>query len=242
MSGRSRAVLLDLEYTHDCWCIDCTRHLEGSAISMVEGGFSYKDSTTGLFSLTGAEPKRFARQLKRHPWVRDVTLLEASPSGALATIRFKRNSLVAESVAQAGCVPLEPSMTKAQTDHLTVLVPKESQLAELTSMLKERTEGLRVKARTYLDAGKNPLQAANAGDFLKLSALSAGMPAKQRAAFLLACDRGYYDHPKRVTLEELAAEAGVHKATLAEHLQKVEARLMPFFAKSVRHLAPTRLF
>lgn len=49
---------------------------------------------------------------------------------------------------------------------------------------------------------------------------------RQREAFEFAHDRGYYEWPRDVSGQELAAEWGVSKATFLEHLRKAEAKLL----------------
>ncbi len=49
---------------------------------------------------------------------------------------------------------------------------------------------------------------------------------RQREAFSLARDRGYYDYPRATTTRTLAAEMGISKTTFLEHLRKAEAKLL----------------
>jgi predicted DNA binding protein len=49
---------------------------------------------------------------------------------------------------------------------------------------------------------------------------------RQREAFELARDRGYYEWPRNVSGTELAAEWNVTKATFLEHLRKAEGKLL----------------
>lgn len=52
------------------------------------------------------------------------------------------------------------------------------------------------------------------------------LTARQREVFLLARSRGYYEYPRETTARELAAELGISKTTLLEHLRKAEAKLL----------------
>lgn len=53
-----------------------------------------------------------------------------------------------------------------------------------------------------------------------------GLTARQREAFTLARERGYYQWPRETSASELAAELDVSKATFLEHLRKAEAELL----------------
>jgi predicted DNA binding protein len=49
---------------------------------------------------------------------------------------------------------------------------------------------------------------------------------RQREAFRLAREAGYYAYPRETTTRALAAEMGVSKATFTEHLRRAEGRLL----------------
>ncbi len=56
---------------------------------------------------------------------------------------------------------------------------------------------------------------------------------KQRSALELAIREGYYDYPRRVTLEDLALMMNVSYSTFQAHLRKAEKKLLPFFFKGL---------
>ena len=53
---------------------------------------------------------------------------------------------------------------------------------------------------------------------------------KQRDALAAAVREGYYEYPRRVSLEELAKRVGVPRTTLQSHLRKAERALVPAVA------------
>jgi predicted DNA binding protein len=56
---------------------------------------------------------------------------------------------------------------------------------------------------------------------------------KQREALAAAVREGYYDYPRRVSLEQLAKRLGVPRTTLQSHLRKAERALVPAVASDV---------
>ncbi len=56
--------------------------------------------------------------------------------------------------------------------------------------------------------------------------LSPNLSPGQRDAFELAKKEGYYEFPKRITLDTLAAIAGVAKSTFREHLKRAERKIL----------------
>lgn len=49
---------------------------------------------------------------------------------------------------------------------------------------------------------------------------------RQQEILLLAKKNGYYEEPRTATLEDLSRQAGVSKATVAEHLRKAENQII----------------
>lgn len=51
---------------------------------------------------------------------------------------------------------------------------------------------------------------------------------RQREILRLAIKHGYYEIPRRITLEELAREVGISKSSLAEILRRIERKLLTY--------------
>ncbi len=58
-----------------------------------------------------------------------------------------------------------------------------------------------------------------------------GLTDKQRVAISLAVSEGYYESPRKVTLEKLAKKIGKSVSTFQFHLARAEAKLIPFVVK-----------
>ncbi|OYR85706.1 bacterio-opsin activator, partial [Halorubrum sp. E3] len=56
------------------------------------------------------------------------------------------------------------------------------------------------------------------------------VPAEQRETLLLAVERGYFETPRGVTLDELAAELGEPRSTVSYRLRRATAELAKRFA------------
>ena len=63
-------------------------------------------------------------------------------------------------------------------------------------------------------------------DFFLVS-VAPKITVKQRKALELAVHGGYYDYPRKITLEDLAKQMGVSYATYQAHLRKAEQKLLP---------------
>ncbi len=65
------------------------------------------------------------------------------------------------------------------------------------------------------------------------------LPVEQRAALEAAVDRGYYETPRAIELDELADELDVPRSTLSYRLRRAEAALATGFVGHERHPEPT---
>ncbi len=54
----------------------------------------------------------------------------------------------------------------------------------------------------------------------------ADLTDRQREVLRLAVEAGYYEEPRRVTYEDIAAKLGCSPGTVGQHLRRIEARLM----------------
>ena len=59
-----------------------------------------------------------------------------------------------------------------------------------------------------------------------LSSAFSNLSKKQANAVKKAVALGYYDFPRKISLEELAKKEGVNESTFREHLRKAEGRIM----------------
>jgi predicted DNA binding protein len=66
------------------------------------------------------------------------------------------------------------------------------------------------------------------GDYEK-SESELNLTKKQEEALGLAFTQGYYNWPKKVTLEELAIMSNISRRSLQERLRRAEAKLFPPF-------------
>ncbi len=71
-------------------------------------------------------------------------------------------------------------------------------------------------------------------DDIYFSHLMPGLTEKQKKAFRLAMENGWYAWPRRTDLGKLAKAAGVSIPTYREHLKRAEGKVMPEFARLLR--------
>lgn len=59
------------------------------------------------------------------------------------------------------------------------------------------------------------------------------LSVQQKRAFELALERGYYDYPQKIHLEDLAKQMDLSRVSYREHLKKAQGKLLPFFSRAI---------
>lgn len=229
MEKTEKPVLLEIEFSHECWCIDAAERSE-STVRMLYHGSPRNGSVSGLLEVVADDIQKLVKALKREKDVVEVKIISKLGNTAMVYIRHKQNTLIAEAVESVNCVPLYPSLTRGGRDVLVILAPTEKALPQLKSLLKEQCSYYNLHFKKYVD---KPLK-GNYADYLKLSTIASQLSPRQVELFSLACRKGFYENPKSITLQELADQTGIAKSTLAEHLRKVESKIMPVLGEITR--------
>jgi len=67
-----------------------------------------------------------------------------------------------------------------------------------------------------------------------IPSISPKLSLKQKEAIELAVKYGYYDYPRKISLEELAKIVGVRRQTFQENLRRAEKKLIPFLTERLK--------
>ncbi|RQH01371.1 helix-turn-helix domain-containing protein [Natrarchaeobius oligotrophus] len=74
---------------------------------------------------------------------------------------------------------------------------------------------------------------------LAWSELLTALTDRQMEVLSLALERGYYDQPSKVSLEELGDEMDLHKSTVGEHINRASRTLAEFIVENYHSTART---
>lgn len=235
---RGKPVLFELDINHLCWFCDITDRNPNatlvSTLSQVEG-----DRITNVIQLNSPDPKKDIERIKAHPLVKGIQILTISPNSALLVVTSSYKAMTYKILHQTNVKMLESPVTRAGVDSEILMAPSDKEMRDLISKLSEHKDyaDVKLKKKKYL----NPedavsLSAFRTSGFFDLQSAKQLITPKQLEIFQLACDYGYYDVPKKISIEELAQKTGLSPSTLAEHLRKAEAKLLPIFWKVMRKM------
>jgi predicted DNA binding protein len=230
-------VLFEVDIHHLCWFVDITEKNPDatlvSTMSTVHGDF-----ITNIVQLTSPTPKEDIERIKKHPLVKKVDIITLSPNSALLSVTSSYKAMTYKILHQTKVKLLESPVTKGGVDSEILLAPSHKEMADLLGLWKEQKDyEVKLKRKRHL----RPEDAKSLGmfrttGFFDLQSAKELITPKQLEVFQLACDYGYYDTPKKISIEELAQRTGLSPSTVAEHLRKAEAKLLPIFWKVLRKL------
>lgn len=217
-------VTLDIWHP-DCWTLSVTE--ESDAEILGHGVYTIDEMATGRFTVYGETTTAVeeliaavrASPLTDSVWeTDDPHTMESTVSGSAnrgIVVRYDIKNSINDALVSRGFIPDEPVRMHSGREYWTVLVDasRETVTERIDVVREEMDADIRIADITT---------AYSAGGVLPTDTLS----ARQREVFELARERGYYTWPRGASATDLAAELGVSKATLLEHLRKAEAKLL----------------
>lgn len=233
----SNPLLVELQWVHSCFCIDSVNKINEGRISLISPLATGKKIVTGLYEIESLDsPKQFANIISKHSSVKNVKIVDQKGNKALVYAQVIPDSLFIEGIGKTGCVPIEPSLTFDGVDSCAVYAPTQTHLKNLRSMLKDNFE-VKILSKKEL----NPTKAKSTAylglkELLEFKSLSARLTPQQFEVLTLASKKGYFESPKKTSLNEIASFLGLKQATASEHLRKAQNKIMPFVAQTLQNL------
>lgn len=166
-----------------------------------------------LFWVEDGPVEAFESALDDDPSVGDVAVLsaEGEPRYYRVTFSEEYSPYGSYAVAQDNDIVFLETVLQDGTARVRALVPSRAALREY---------------REFFDDHDIPFTLVRLNDGEKASMEGPDVTDNQREALVLAYDRGYYDSPRRTTLEELAGDLGISRQAFADRLKRGTKRLV----------------
>ena len=127
-----------------------------------------------------------------------------------------KHKSIHETILEAGAMTRLPIVIEDGVQRHLVLAPSQDTFRTTIDVLKDRFEEVRIRKVTHMPG----------------STVSTGLTDKQGMAFKLAHEAGYYEIPRRITLETLSRRLGIKRVALQERLRRVERKVFGDFYDS----------
>lgn len=231
------SILFEVSINHPCWFCDVTEK-NRDAILISTMSSIHEDSITNIVQLTSSTPEKDIEFIRNHKLVKKVDVLLLNINGALLKVISSYKAMTYNILHQTDVMLLESPTTADGNDSEILLAKSHKSMNELLSRWKEQ-EGYEVrlkKKKHFKTDDANGYGVFSKSGFFDLKSAKELLSGKQLDIFRLAGDYGYYEMPKRITIEELAEKVDLAPSTVAEHLRKAEMKLLPVLSKVLRKI------
>ncbi len=198
-------VLLTLDLgVEDCWECDLADRFDNGTFVVENGHPVGEDKFAGLMRIEGGDVSKVKRFLKRSG--HSVALRDFDREARVFHFRDE-NSILSAPLVNVDCSLEWPVRLNGDFKRLRVLLG-EDKVDDLVAGVE--------------DTG---------ADVLKMSKIRRGVEfgdlftLKQREILEPTIELGYYDFPRKISLNDLSKQVGVSPSTLCVHLQKIESRV-----------------
>lgn len=181
----------------------------------------------GMFAVEARDCEAVLDVIRAHDTVETVDLVERYEThedrcAATVILRGRLTEVTPlQSLMYEGYLPLGPTELIDGRECFDLLLNDRSELAKAIDLLSEFGN---VAVERIAQDFRREIMPSRA-DWQELLS---SIPPRQREFLNIAAERGYFEIPRQVTLEELADEMDITKTTASNHLRKAERQLVEF--------------
>jgi predicted DNA binding protein len=238
VSNSEKKVLFEVDIHHLCWFCELTERSRDanlvSTMSSVNGGL-----ITNIVKISSPQLEKDIGFIRNHELVKSVEVLLRNQDDALLRVVSKYEAMTYNILHKTNVTLLESPLTSDGTDSEVLLADSHKSMDELLSLWEEREDYIEVKLKKKKYVNQEEVKGLNSfstSGFFDLQSAKKLLSTKQLEVFRLACDYGYYEMPKKITIEQLAERTGISPSTLAEHLRKAETKLLPILGRVLQKI------
>lgn len=166
--------------------------------------------------------KNYIKGLRSSAAIKTVKITYASPEGYWTQVVHKLGTpSIHETILQSGCMTCLPIVIEGGIQNHVVLAPSREELRSLVLLLKERFSMVKIKRLRSTTVGLSRV----------------ALTEKQKQAFKLAYESGYYSIPRETTLSHVAESLGIKRVAMQERLRRVEQHVMTALAEETFQLS-----
>jgi len=230
------AFIIQIEVRHPCINIEALDKVKDKDARILMKGITHAEDKgiSHIFEVESKKSKELIEAHKTHPLTKKVDVISKDDEKALFILTSKPDIGVAHALAKTNCIILGPVLTEDECDKLTIFAPSWNSFRNFIDSLPEDFE-VTIKSKRSMDEKLSlEADAFKVLGFMELKSLSEMLTSKQVEILNIAIAKGYYSKPRKITLNELAEHLDISPATLHEHLNKIESRIMPVISKIMR--------
>ncbi len=235
MSEDNTPLIVELEQVHHCTSIEVCDKLKDVKLKWLATVSGDAKTVTNMFEVETTHLRNVIRKIKEHKNVKEVKIIVIGDKKSQVTIKQNKSLATAPYLAKTGTMWLEPTWTEGGVDYVTMLAPNYKSLKQFIELVSENGYDLKIKSKRYIDPKESlKLDSFKSSGFTKLKVAGELLTDRQMEIFDLACRYGYYEEPKKISIEELSQKLDISPSTCAELLRKAERKLLPVLSDIMR--------
>lgn len=194
----------------DCWHYKLSRGLNATIFVR----YTYVLPNRQLYGYQTIVTPAIARlsdHLSRLPQIRKFSVLSQGSDRA-DVVTWAEQSSILEHLLKTNCVFVGPTIVKGGIENWQIMAPSREELQEAIASLETHAEIAYIRGSAPAD-------------------MSGQLTEKQANALAIAVDIGYFDTPRRASIEDVAAKLGLAPSTAVEHLRKAEKKVLENYVR-----------
>jgi hypothetical protein len=196
----------------DCWHYKLSRALRATIIVK----YTYVLPNNQLYGYqTIITPKinELSRFLDSLPEIKKYSILSKFANRA-EVITWAQQSSIIENLIKTNCVFIGPTVIKDGIENWHIMAPAREDLQSAISSLEKYADIAYIR-------NNDP---ENIPDDI-------GLTAKQLSTLTAAVDLGFFDSPRKASIEDIAVKMGMAPSTAIEHLRKAEKKILENYVR-----------
>ena len=158
----------------------------------------------------------FVKLMKKSDQVIEFTVTHKTPTMYWNRSKHKLDyPSINDSILESGSMTILPLIIENGIQYHNILSPNADSLRKLLKFLEERFTDVNIRALS-----SKPTETLQ--DFLT---------DKQYETLMLAHRKGYYEIPRRITLEEIGDELGIKRIACQERIRRAEKKIIDYYVQ-----------
>lgn len=207
-------------YHHDCHGSISTEKFPGITLTQLSPVVQLSKPGTevtyqilwGIEAGSKSELDEYLKFLKGMKHTKKIEIVQRTDSSAMIFYMTRAKSSMYDKIVHSRGILINPVTTEKGLENLSVLTPTSK---DMESLMKEVGDVGQFKVASIRDyKPENP-----------------EVTKKQKETIAAALRMGYYEWPRKVTLDEMAKAIGIKRRALQERLRRAERKLLPQLLK-----------
>ncbi|MBY9002322.1 MAG: helix-turn-helix domain-containing protein [Candidatus Heimdallarchaeota archaeon] len=160
--------------------------------------------------------EEYVKLLKKSDQIIDVQVTHKTPTMYWNKVKHTLDyPSIHDSILESGSMTIMPIIIENGVQYHNILSPTADSFRKLLKFLQERFTDINIRALS-----SKPVETLQ--DFLT---------EKQYETLILAHRKGYYEIPRKCTLEEIGKELGIKRIACQERIRRTEKRIIDYYVK-----------